>query len=985
MQTGRHRRSWRARQSTLLWAVAGWLLGCAGIAAATHTSANYQLVTDSLDTGSAVFAPSYAQRAALEPVVAYAVSTIPDAAARFVYHGFVPQLDAPLFAVADISVNIQADPILASPQEPVTYSGTVINNGPELAPGVVLTAELPPNLVLNNVALSQGSFFQTGSTLRCEMGSLEPGAAVTFALQTTVTANGLARVEVRATVEAVDQNIVGNTAEAETRVVTTVRFIQPGGGTWFNAAHWSPAVIPGPDHKAVISNVVDLYTADVEVAGLELAGGRLAGGHRLTIHQLGRWTGGEIQAGLQVVVAPGALLLVPSGFVSLRAGAGIENFGTVRLEGSGLQSVFGAWVTNHGLFEMVGERSFLRYQDSSFTFLNRAGATFRKAAGALTNGVNVAFRNEGLIEVLEGTLEFNGTFVNGGFSLVNLGTNRASAGAQILYSRANSFENGTSFEGPGFHRIVAASLSPNDGSSFSGTIHGDVELVNSVMGGEFTHLGQLTWLSGHFRPANGSMLTLGPGSLLQLVGGGGRALVSGYAIRNYGTIRQFSTSLTTTTESGGSVDNHGVYEMSGDSGLGSILFSNRLTGVFRKVTGTGTNGVAGAFRNEGLIEVLSGTVEFNGSFINGGYSLVNRGISRAASGAQVRYVKANSFADGSVFEGPGLHRIVAATMGPGDGSNFEGVLRGEVEIANGIMGGTFTNAGAITWSGGNWQVGVMTIARNGSLVLTGGGDRTLGFGYAIRNLGTVKLASAGLNASNGGAIENHGLFDLAGDLSVRSGVGMTNRETGVVRKSGGTGASGLPGAFVQAGGTLDVQTGTLALGGPYAPSPTSVLRVTVGGVAPGSGFSRLTTVGTATLGGSLEVEPVHGFVPELSQVFQVVQASSRSGSFSKFSAGHPGAGLGFRPDYVADGVLLRVIPGAAILNASSVRWQNGRFQFSFEAGSGGTYVVEATTDLGGGVPWQPVQTNTASGLSIVVEDVKAGEFSQRFYRAVLQP
>ncbi len=757
-------------------------IGCAAIAA-TRTSANYTLITESPDSGGAGFSASYANRATVEPVTGYSAATIPDATAHFLWHGFIPQLDAPLFAVADVAVGLAANTILCSPGELVTFSGSVTNQSEELAPGVVLTLSVPTNTSFVSATADQGSVVFTNGAVRYALGTIPAGGVVSYSLQVNATANGTALANASVTVEAVDGALANNSASAQSLVVTTVYSTGQAIGGWFNAANWTPAVVPTTNHRAVVDGeAVDLYTADATVAGLVLTGGSISGARRLTVTTLAEWTGGELRTYLTLVIPPGGILRVTNGSaVNLWTGSGIENRGTVRLESTALQSAFGAWVTNYGLFEVAGQRSFQRAVDDIFDFRNQAGAIFRRSSGAGTNGIVVAFGNEGRIENLTGVLDFRGTFINGGWALVNTGTLRAGAGAEIRFTRANDFREGTTFEGPGANRILAASMGPNDASQFTGAIHGDFE------------------------------------------------------------------------------------------------------------------------------------------------------------------------------------------------------------IAYGTMTGTFTNTGAVVWSGGNIQGPYSwTIQPGGTATLTGAGDRTLVFGYLIRNLGTLKLGGTGLNSASGGTVDNLGLLEIAGDYSVQSTVVLSNRATGVLRKSAGPGTSVITSSFYQAGGTVDLWTGTLALAGAYAPTPGSILKVVIGGTVPGAQFSRLTAAGAAALNGALVVAPMNGFVPAATDTFQIVTAASRAGTFSSFSAAPPGGGLTFQPQYLVNGVQLKMIPGLPMVDLTSLNYQSGKFQFQFRGGLGGTYVVEATAELGDTALWLPLQTNVSTGVPILFEDASAGQFPQRFYRAALR-
>ena len=58
---------------------------------------------------------------------------------------------------------------------PVSYTLTLINNGPSPATGVTLTDPLPSGLSFLSASASQGSCSASGQTVACQLGTLAPG------------------------------------------------------------------------------------------------------------------------------------------------------------------------------------------------------------------------------------------------------------------------------------------------------------------------------------------------------------------------------------------------------------------------------------------------------------------------------------------------------------------------------------------------------------------------------------------------------------------------------------------------------------------------------------------------------------------------------------------------------------------------------------------------------------------------------------------
>ena len=177
-------------------------------------------------------------------------------------------------------------------------------------------------------------------------------------------------------------------------------------------------------------------------------------------------------------------------------------------------------------------------------------------------------------------------------------------------------------------------------------------------------------------------------------------------------------------------------------------------------------------------------------------------------------------------------------------------------------------------------------------------------GSGVTNKGTVQ-------ALNGGRILLSGPFTNTG--GVTAGVGSTVRllsgtylqTAGETRLVGGTltaSTVSIQGGVLSGFGTvsgnlinaalvdLGAPTGTLQVTGTYQQTTAGTLKVGLGGLAAGQ-FDRLQITGTATLGGTLDVELVGGFLPVVGNTFDILTFASRVGDFGTISgltlpAGH---------------------------------------------------------------------------------------------------
>jgi len=139
----------------------------------------------------------------------------------------------------------------------------------------------------------------------------------------------------------------------------------------------------------------------------------------------------------------------------------------------------------------------------------------------------------------------------------------------------------------------------------------------------------------------------------------------------------------------------------------------------------------------------------------------------------------------------------------------------------GAGAGNLTVSGQLNWTGGalGGASTSVAVATNGVLTLAGVNGTAYSLGEILTNAGTVHLQSGNLEidwcGTNYGAFNNGpgALVDIQADVAVTNtcgGAGWANQ--GTVRKSGGTGVTVISATFNNSG-TLDVESGTVALAG----------------------------------------------------------------------------------------------------------------------------------------------------------------------------
>jgi hypothetical protein len=81
-------------------------------------------------------------------------------------------------------------------------------------------------------------------------------------------------------------------------------------------------------------------------------------------------------------------------------------------------------------------------------------------------------------------------------------------------------------------------------------------------------------------------------------------------------------------------------------------------------------------------------------------------------------------------------------------------------------------------------------------------------------------------------------------------------------------------------GDSSSSTALLAVSGGYKQSSTGTLDISIAGTTPGTKYDQLKVTGAASLGGTLNLTLLNGYVPALNATFDILTGSSVSGTFS---------------------------------------------------------------------------------------------------------
>lgn len=292
--------------------------------------------------------------------------------------------------------------------------------------------------------------------------------------------------------------------------------------------------------------------------------------------------------------------------------------------------------------------------------------------------------------------------------------------------------------------------------------------------------------------------------------------------------------------------------------------------------------------------------------------------------------------------------------------------------------GSLEGSGKVILGSGTLSVG----ANNSSTLFSG---VISGTGSLVKT-GTATLALTGTNTYSGvtsnlnGTLLVHGVLSASPAVQVRPGSVL-----------GGTGRVQSVSVFVN--GTIRPGASPGNLSASSVLLPLGALEMELNGLVPGAEYDQLTSSGSVTLGGTLQVSL--GFTPAVGSSFTILNktgAGAITGTFNGLAEGatFSAGGLPFQITYTGgdgnDVVLRRVeIPGSNITGISPVTPE--KMQITGQGVPFVTYILEATPTLNAPIPWVSIATNTANALGIyefieAYADGGTNLLPARFFRVV---
>lgn len=665
----------------------------------------------------------------------------------------------------------------------------------------------------------------------------------------------------------------------------------------------------------------------------------LAGAGELTIANVLDWRGGTMQSlGLTHILDDATITFSTSATKTLTqrrlliapTADAVWSSGSIQLGNAAI-------IDNLGAFEIASDAALFHGFGLSPTFNNAGSLT--KIAGSGTSTISVPLNHTGQITVQTGVLNLS----NG----VSSGPMTALSGARIDFTGNFTLNAGSSLNGGGTVRMASGTV------TVTGVVPAtNIELLSTLAGaGTLNVSSQLSWTSGSMNGAGGATNIL-PSAAMDVLSNNQHTLAD-RTLNNDGTTTWTGGNIV--LGNGSALNNTGLFEIRSDAaishGFGAApMFNN--TGDILKTATTGTTTISLPFSSSGSVEVQSGTLQISGGGSAWGDFVVQ-------ADAVLNFAGNYTLNTGASLAGPGAVRATSGTLTIGD------VAAERFELVGATLTGpgTLSIGSAFDWTNGSLSGnGTVMIPAAARLSLSGAGGKTLNQ-RTLTNLGSATLSGGNVTCGNGALLNNSGSFAVESDASLIQSFGNASmlNNSGFLRKSAGTGTSMIAlattntgdviaesgllqftGAYAQtagqtrlaggnlqffqtmmlqggalrgagaitgnvsnSGGTVEpgASAGLITISGTYAQAAGGKLAIELGGTQP-SQFDRMAVSGAATLGGTLQVILLPGYVPAANSEFTILTAGGVNGTFQNLLTP---PGVTAQVIYDTNSVVLRIL------------------------------------------------------------------------------
>ncbi len=624
-------------------------------------------------------------------------------------------------------------------------------------------------------------------------------------------------------------------------------------GTWSDTTHWDQGRIPGPTDHACITLPGDYMIVggnDTHVGSLTLD--TPSGTATLAVGMAFLTVDGDIYNAERIIPGSGTKYYYPGGFIgSLIVGGTVINHGRIEPPSGVYDANFQASLVNEADGVISGIGGGVGFNKSTATFINRglittSGGGVSFAGGSFTQeGGTIQIETEGAFNFANGTFTYNGGSLTGWPAQLNT--------ARLVIAP------GATPPAQGFRLYGATTLGCNIPVGYKLDFIGSTLTLDSSRANYGTLL-----LSSLAVTTNAYTFTNAPSGVIDVLIG---STFKGTFV-NQGTLNlhaNLTTSETSTYTNTGSI---AIFP-------GASLNISGATPVFNQDGGT--------LVNSGSFALTNGTFNYSGGEISGIEPVLTNAhltIGPGAGGGRFVQTGASSTLSGDLRAGQGLLIRDGTLTLSADVNNTGAIETGGASGATLVInGGMLTNAAQGTFTTGT----------------TGGGTRITG---NLLNRGALSIGdSAGLTyTSPGSTFTNIGTITVptsktltiaSGTLSLAggrvSGGGTVKINQGAVL----TGVGPVAASVINAG-TLSpgAPIGQLSIDGSYTQQASGALDLDLSGSGNGAEIDQLAISGQATLGGTLNVRMVPGFLAAVGDQLPVISyATLANGSnFSTFKA-----------------------------------------------------------------------------------------------------
>jgi len=511
---------------------------------------------------------------------------------------------------------------------------------------------------------------------------------------------------------------------------------------------------------------------------------------------------------------------------------------------------------------------------------------------------------------------------NGQMTLTNSGTINSDDSAGMVIQANGGAKNTGTLEATAGSTMALTGMTV---TNTSGTISADasqLQVTNATInGGAVTLTAASTLKLSNGVIHSGSTLTNSAAGLIEAASG--TSTLGGKVINPVGGVVQIDNAAALNLESG-TYSKLGAVTLNSTANQTSLIIDGAnvaLSGGSVTMTNNVNNYIFGAASTDTLTnqETISGAGHIGG----GQMTLVNSGTINADQAAGMVIQTSGAFTNNGTL-----------TVSSGDLMH--------------ILGGTFTNFSSGTLTGGTYNTsGTLEIDQLGSnggeiatnaakIFLNGTGSKIVDAAgkSALANIstnasaGTFSLAG-GQTLTTAGSFTNAGKFTVAtgssftvGGPAIYTQTSGTTTANGTLAASGGVnlqagslyGSGSISGNISSSGlvapGQSTGTTGILSDTGAYTQNAAGSLDISIGGATAGTKFDELKST-TATLGGTLNIDLINGFMPTIGSKFKIVDYSSEAGQFATVNGLAINSSEHFSVAYQGTDVLLTVVSGAA--------------------------------------------------------------------------